>query len=166
VIGVLGLFDRREPLIAAAHDARRRRLIDLVAFLPAYDAYVLAAVGRQRTPVPAWTLAGGIAGAAIGLLFVVWTVRQWPVLIVGGKPLVALPPFLVIAFEMSILGAALCAIAAFLVASRHASRRVAAAYDISTSDARFGLLIRCGPDAADEARDVLVASGALEWRSV
>src|SRR4051812_7065393 len=138
MIGVLGLFDERDPLITAARAAHGRRLIDLIAFLPAYDRHVLEAVGPQQSPVPAWTLAGGIGGAAVGLLFVVSPVRQWPALIVGGKPLVALPPFLVIAFETSILFAAICAMGAFLVSSHRARRNVAAAYDASTSDARFG----------------------------
>src|SRR5205807_9068122 len=109
---------------------------------------------------------GGSAGGAAGLAFAIWTVRQWPVLIVGGKPLIAWPPFLIIAFEFTILLAAMAAFAAFLLGAYRARRGTRVGYDASLSDARFGLLIACTPARANEVGVLMIEHGAAAWRIV
>ena len=164
--GVMALFDSRDALLAAMSAAKSRRLAPVTAFAPAYDEQILRASDGMRSGVAGWTLAGGIAGGVTGLAFTIWTVRQWPVLIVGGKPLIAWPPFLIIAFELTILVAAIAAIAAFLLGARRARRGTRAAYDPSVSDARFGLLIECGEARAREIGVLMVEQGAATWRIV
>src|SRR5438309_10226646 len=111
--GFLGLFDARYALLRAVAASKAERLPIVTAFSPAYDAAVVAAAGAGRSTVATWTLAGGLAGAACGLALTIWTVRQWPGLIIGGKPLVSLPAFSIIAFELTILIAACAAAIAF-----------------------------------------------------
>jgi hypothetical protein len=164
--GVMGLFETREALLDAIAATRARGLGGVTAFAPAYDAGVLDASGAMRSPVAGWTLAGGIAGAVAALLFTVWTVRQWPVLLVSGKPLIAWPPFLIIAFEMTILFAAMSAMTAFLVCAHRARVRSQAAYDPSLSDARFGLLVPCPAAGASEIGALMTKLGATTWHVV
>ena len=96
----------------------------------------------------------------------VWTVRQSPVLILGGKPLVALPPFLIIAFELTILVAVCAAIVGFFVGG-HGMRRIARdAYEPSLSEARFGLLVACPTARAQFIGELMIRSGAATWRAV
>lgn len=63
------------------------------------------ALGLARTGVPALALAGGIAGAVGGYGLQVWlNVFDYPIN-VGGRPLHSAPAFIVVAFELAILGA-------------------------------------------------------------
>jgi Protein of unknown function (DUF3341) len=166
MIGVMAVFDSRDALLVAAAAAKRERLAPVTAFAPAYDERILRACGAMESSVPWWTLAGGIAGAVVGLAFTIWTVRQWPLLVVSGKPLVAWPPFLIVAFELTILVASIGAIASFLANASRARRRVRIAYDASFSDARFGLLIACTPARANEVGVLMAQHGASAWRAV
>jgi hypothetical protein len=166
MIGVLASFDARDALLRGIDDAKGESARPPTVFLPAYDRGVVAAVHAQRSIVPAWTLAGGVAGGVLGFGFLVWTARQWRVLMLGGKPLVALPPFLVIVFELVVLAAAIAAVAAFLLGTHRARRGVALAYDPSFSNGHFGLLVACGIERADEVGDRMTRCGATTWRIV
>jgi len=164
--GVVALFDSRDALLRAIDGARGRGLTPRAVFLPAYDPDVLHAAGAMRSWIPAWTLAGGVIGGALGLAFTIWVVQQWPVLRLGGKPLVSWPPFLIIAFELTVLLAALAAIAAFLLGCRRARRGVAVAYEPSMSDDQFGVLLACAADRAADVGEDMVRCGARLWRIV
>jgi hypothetical protein len=48
------------------------------------------------------TLAGALAGFFLSFAFIIYTVLDWP-LITGGKPLVSIPAFIIVAFECTIL---------------------------------------------------------------
>ncbi|WP_305042056.1 quinol:electron acceptor oxidoreductase subunit ActD [Geoalkalibacter sp.] len=64
-----------------------------------------------------FALGGGVLGFAGGLAFVCYTVLSWP-LITGGKPIVSVPPFLLIAYLLTILCGSLCAFGGFLLLAR------------------------------------------------
>ncbi|RMG68884.1 MAG: DUF3341 domain-containing protein [Calditrichaeota bacterium] len=63
------------------------------------------------------TLAGGLSGCSAGFAFTIFTSLDWP-LITSGKPLVSIPPYIVIAFELTILFGALFSLGGFLLLSR------------------------------------------------
>ena len=71
------------------------------------------AVPRPASPVRWCTLTGALIGCAAGIALPVYTMQAWP-LVVGGKPLVSIPPVVIIAFELSMLGAALGGLIGFL----------------------------------------------------
>ena len=54
------------------------------------------------SPVRLFTLIGGLTGCAAGFGMTIWMSHDWP-LVVGGKPIGAIPPYVVIAFELTIL---------------------------------------------------------------
>ena len=64
-----------------------------------------------------FTLIGGLTGATTGYLFTSLTALSWA-LPVGNKPIVGIPPFTVIAFELTVLFGGLSAFLGFLVTSR------------------------------------------------
>ena len=64
-----------------------------------------------------FTLAGGLTGAVCGFAFTIFTVKDWP-LITGGKPLISIPPFVIIVFALTILFGALASFAGFLLLAR------------------------------------------------
>lgn len=71
----------------------------------------------KRSPLRFFTLAGALSGLCLGFAFTIFTVVDWPI-ITGGKPLVSLPPFLIIAFALTILLGSLASFAGFLILGR------------------------------------------------
>lgn len=64
-----------------------------------------------------FTLAGALSGFIGGFALTIGTVLDWP-LITGGKPLISIPAFIVIVFEMTILLGATVSLLGFLLLSR------------------------------------------------
>lgn len=64
-----------------------------------------------------FTLIGAIAGLLSGFALTIGTSLDWP-LITGGKPIVSLPPYIIIAFELTILFGGILTFVGFLILSR------------------------------------------------
>jgi hypothetical protein len=75
-----------------------------------------------RSKVRFFALIGAAGGTVTGLAFTILTALSWP-LVIGGKPIVSLPPFIIIAFALTILFGALSTFAGFLLLSRLPSLR-------------------------------------------
>jgi hypothetical protein len=76
----------------------------------------------KRSKVRFFALIGAAGGTVTGLAFTILTSLSWP-LVIGGKPIVSLPPFIIIAFALTILFGALSTFAGFLLLSRLPSLR-------------------------------------------
>jgi len=76
----------------------------------------------KRSRVRFFALIGAAGGTVTGLAFTILTSLSWP-LVIGGKPIVSLPPFIIIAFALTILFGALSTFAGFLLLSRLPSLR-------------------------------------------
>jgi len=76
----------------------------------------------KRSKVRYFALIGAAGGTVTGLAFTILTSLSWP-LVIGGKPIVSLPPFIIIAFALTILFGALSTFAGFLLLSRLPSLR-------------------------------------------
>ncbi|HLP61228.1 MAG TPA: DUF3341 domain-containing protein [Candidatus Deferrimicrobium sp.] len=63
------------------------------------------------------TLAGALAGFFLSFAFIIFTVLDWP-LITGGKPLISIPAFIIIAFECTILTGGIVSLLGFLHLAR------------------------------------------------
>jgi hypothetical protein len=162
---VVAYFDSLELLEHGAREANQAGWRTISVCSPAYNETVLA-VGRPgRSPVAVASLAGGIVGLFFGLVLTVGTVRQWPGLIVSGKPLVSVPPFLIIMFELTILVASIGAAWSFLVASARARLAAREACDATTSDNRFALLLESAGPHIELSDAALQRLGAIEWRT-
>ena len=160
--GVLALFERREDLIRAIREARSAGLGSMEAFAPAPDEELVAEVRPGKSPVRWMTLAGAVTGAAAGLVLTIGTTLIWPTLITGGKPLISLPPFLIIVFELTILFGALATIGGFLIWSVAGRLRNPLPYDPRFSQGHFGLWIECREAAASRVADFIKERGAIE----
>lgn len=89
----------------------------VTTFVP-YPIHGLEEVMQEEpSKLKFFTLAGTLTGATVGFLFAALTSWVWP-LITSGKPVVSVPPFIVIAFELNILFGALMSLTGFLVLSK------------------------------------------------
>jgi hypothetical protein len=163
---VVAYFDSPQTLARAARLARERGWQPTAACSPAFNDTVLDVAGAARSPVATAALAGGVVGLLSGLMLTVWTVRQWPGLIVSGKPLVSVPPFLIIMFELTILAASIGAVGSFLVASVRSRRLARCACDARTTDDRFSLLLEATGGGAVASDEEFLRLGANEWRQL
>ncbi len=64
-----------------------------------------------------FALIGAVAGTLSGFAFTIYTALDWPIN-TSGKPLIAIPPFIIIAFALTILFGSLISFAGFLILSR------------------------------------------------
>jgi Protein of unknown function (DUF3341) len=115
--GILAEFRTADELLRAARSASAAGYTHVEAYAPFPVEGLDEAVGMRRTRVPLAALLGGIAGG-LGTYFLQWysAVIDFPVNI-GGRPLHSWPSFIPATFEITILGAALAAVAAMLIAN-------------------------------------------------
>src|ERR1041384_8031460 len=101
---ILGVFAHVDTTVRALEDLRAKGYHDLTVYTPVPAHEIEDALERDRpvSPVRLFTLLGGLTGTVSGFLLTIWSSMQWG-LIVGGKPGASIPPFVVIAFELTIL---------------------------------------------------------------
>jgi len=163
---VVGIFSHVDTTVRAIHALRNRGLSDFTVYTPVPVEEIEEAVehGRPVSPVRLFTLVGALTGTLTGFGLTIWSSLKWN-LVVGGKPVVSIPPFVIIAFELTILLAGLCTLLGLLVLGRLPSFRRSAQYDPRFSVDQFGIAVRCPAEMAEAARQCLRDAGALEVRS-
>ena len=115
--GIMAEMGSAEALLAAATRAREAGWRRIEAYSPFPVEGLADAVDFTGSRVPLATLLGGIAGG-VGGFFVQWysAVIDYPINS-GGRPLNSWPEFIPITFETTVLGAALTAVIAMIVAN-------------------------------------------------
>jgi hypothetical protein len=105
-------------------------------------------------------LIGAACGLAVAFLLTVGTQLAYP-LPTGGKPLLSLPPMLIIAYEGAMLGAILMTIVGILIESR-LPRGSLGLYDPRISQGYIGVLVSGEAALLDEARRLFEQTGAVD----
>lgn len=162
---LLAVFAENASAVRAIRALRERGHTRIEAYSPAPDDALEAALGSPSSPIHGFTLIGGLIGCASGLALTVWTSLELP-LVTGGKPIVSLPPYLIIAYESTILLAALATFAGFLIHTGLPRLQPVPWYDPRFSQDRCGVLVTTTADEALAARELLASAGAEEVRGV
>ena len=117
LLGLLAEFGTADALLGAAKRARAAGYRRLDAFSP-YPVEGMAEVLKLGDRKIGWlAFLGGICGIALALGTQIFVNRDYPIE-VGGRPLIALPAFFVVDFELMILFAVLFAILGMFVLNR------------------------------------------------
>ena len=164
---IVGVFAHVDTTVKALEELRAKGYHDLTVYTPVPVHEIEDVLERDRpvSPVRLFTLLGGLTGTTSGFLLTIWTSMQWG-LIVGGKPVASIPPFVVIAFELTILFGGVATLIGLVALGRLPRLRKTPAYDPRFSRDRFGVAVHCAPDRAASVRQILQASGAEEIRAV
>jgi molybdopterin-containing oxidoreductase family membrane subunit len=106
---------------------------------------------------------GGLTGTASGFFLTIWSAMQWG-LVTGGKPIASIPPFVVIAFELTILFGGIATLLGLIVLARLPRLRPSPTFDPRFTSDRFGIAVRVAPGADGSVREILKSAGAEEVR--
>ncbi|RMH25333.1 MAG: DUF3341 domain-containing protein, partial [Planctomycetota bacterium] len=128
------------------------------------EHHIEEALGYKESPVRVFTLVGGLCGAATGFGFTSFTSLDWP-LVTGGKPLLSIPAYVVIAFELTVLFGALATVIGLFINSRLPYVKPMVVYDPEFSAGRFGLYVTADADRIGEAREILERQQPAELRA-
>jgi hypothetical protein len=160
--GILASYEYLDSTVDAITGLRKAGF-EVKAYAPYPDHHIEHALGYDQSPVRVWTLVGGLTGTATALAFTVWTSVDWPI-VVGGKPIVSIPPYVIIMFEMTVLFGALATIIGLFVLSRLPNLKPSVIYDPEFTAGRYGVYVEADGARLDEARRILNAEQPLEIR--
>ncbi len=158
--GVLGAFDHIDGACDAIRELKASGHKDLTVYSAAPNHELEAAIGDPVSPVRLFTLIGGLTGCAAGFGVTIWMSRDWP-LLVGGKPIAAIPAYVAIGFELTILCGSLLTVIGMILLPMMKSTR-GRAYSPRFSDDRIGVFVPCGADQAASVEKVLTHHGSVE----
>lgn len=164
---ILGVFAHVDTATRAIRELRARGVRSIAAYSPVpLDEFeeALTGHGLPRSPVRLFTLVGALTGMASGFALTIWTALKWN-LITGGKPVVSIPPFVIIAFELTILLGGLCTLLGLLVTARLPSLKGSSRYDPRFSVDRFGVEVTCEAGERRAIEGLLRSAGAEEVRA-
>ncbi len=150
--GILASFDYLDSACDAIEELRKAGHTDITAY-SSYPEHALEhALGYGQSPVRVWTLVGGLTGTATGFAFTSWTSMDWP-LITGGKPILSIPAYVVIAFELTILFGALSTVIGLFINSRLPNPIPPVVYDPEFSAGMYGVYVQS--EKLDTVRAIL-----------
>jgi len=151
---VLGVFEAPSQVAASVRQLKGRGFSKLEVFSPAPFEEIDDAVDPRPSRVRYWTLGGGLLGVVTGYAMTIWMSLDWPI-VIGGKPYASIPPYTVIAFELTILFGGIATLLGLLTVGRLPKVKIDPAYSARFSGEEFGLAVEC-PD-----RDVAEIEGLL-----
>jgi hypothetical protein len=162
VPGILASFIHVDAAADAIRALRAKGLRNMVVYTPAPNHEIEEALEHRVSPVRLFTLIGGLTGCTAGFAMTIWMSYDWPV-VVGGKPIASIPPYVVIAFELTILLGSLATVAAVALFAVLMGKR-GIAYDPRFSDDQIGIFVAAGSDQIGPVEQLLRSAGAVEVR--
>ena len=82
----------------------------------------------------------------------------------GGKPIIAIPAFIPIVFEMTVLFGALSTVIGLFILSKLPDLRPAVVYDPEFTAGRYGVYIEAEGSRLEDARKIMNAEEPIELR--
>ncbi|MFQ6047364.1 MAG: DUF3341 domain-containing protein [Gemmatimonadales bacterium] len=159
--GILASYRHVDAATKAVRSLKELGYRDFTVYSPVPNVEIAQAVKHKVSPVRLWTLIGGLTGCATGFAMTLWMSYDWP-LVVGGKPIGSVIPYVVIAFELTVLFGALATIAGLLFHSWRDHRP--AAYDPRFTDDHIGIFVPCPVERRRAVEELLRSTGAEEVR--
>jgi hypothetical protein len=160
---VVGVYAHVDTTVRALEELRAKGYHDLSVYTPVPVHEIEDVMERDRpvSRVRLFTLIGALTGTLSGFTLTIWSSMQWG-LVVGGKPVASIPPFVVIAFEMTILFGGLATLIGMVVLGRLPRFKPSAAFDPRFTNDRFGVVVNCAPERSGSVREILERAGAEE----
>ena len=160
VPGVLAAFEHIDAATDAINALRARGHKDFTVYSSHPNHEIEEALETHGSPVRLFTLVGGLTGCTAGFTMAIWMNLDWP-LIVGGKAIAAVPAFVVLGFELTVLIGALSSVLGVAVLAILLRNR-GAAYHPRFTDDRIGIFVPAIGEQARAVEDLVRTAGAVE----
>jgi hypothetical protein len=141
---LLGVFEKPICVADGSRRLRDRGYRDLEIYSPVPSHELDRALDEKPSRVRIFTLVGGLTGVTAGYAMTIWMALDWPIMI-AGKPFASIPPYTIIAFELTILLGGLLTLLGLLAVGRLPKPKLGIGYSERFSAEDFGLLVSC-PD--------------------
>lgn len=158
--GLWATFEYLDDFCDVIKALRKEGFKDLTTHSPFPRHEVFEALGNPQSRVPFITLGFGAMGVIIAYTMASWMTLDW-VLPVSSKPLVSIPPFTIIAFELMILLSAYGTLTGIVVLALRETLKKGfpqsaeyRGYNRFSGD-RFGLVVRCATADFDAVKTKL-----------
>ncbi len=155
-----GVFETPGDTAAIVLRLKGRGFDNLETYSPAPFDEVDDAMDPKPSGVRLYTLIGGLVGVVTGYAVTLWMANDWQIM-VGGKPFSSIPPYTIIAFELTILfGGLMTALGLFL--SGKLGRKRDPEYQPRFSAEDFGVVVHCEDRDVAEVESLMRANNATE----
>ena len=159
--GVMGVFYYVDDATEAVKTLRQAGHKDLRVYSPVPHHEIEHALEQGPSIVRWVTFVGGVLGFTAGLSLSIYSCISYP-LVVGGKELVSLPPYMIIAYESMILLAGLTNLLGMMALARIPEVRPSAPYDPRFTEDRIGIWVPCRGDDVKQVEQLLNGHQAEE----
>jgi molybdopterin-containing oxidoreductase family membrane subunit len=156
---IMGLFKSEDSVVSTIQALKQSSYKFIRVNTPIPSHKIMDALKLKKSMVGWFTLFGGITGFIGGFALAIYTAVQWN-MIVSGKPIVAIIPFIVVGFEATILGSVFGNVLGLLTQTRLPSSKWMKYYDPRCSGDHFGVLASCEPQNEDGLKDLFQKQGA------
>ena len=156
---IMGIFKNEDNVVSAIYELKKSSYKFIRTNTPFPSHKIMGALKLKKSMVGWFTLSGGLLGFIAGFALAIYASTRWN-LIVGGKPIVAIIPFVIVGFEATILGAVFGNVLGILTHARLPSYSWLKYYDHRCSGERFGVLASCEAGREDGLKDFFQKQGA------
>ncbi|OEK05305.1 DUF3341 domain-containing protein [Roseivirga misakiensis] len=162
---IIGVYDDEDVLLDSVRKIRAAGLKIHEVYTPFPVHGLDDELGYKKSRLPIAAFMFGMLGTTLALTMQIWMLGiDWP-MIIGGKNYVALPDFVPVTFELTVLLAAFGMVGTFLVSSDLKPWKDPKLLDIRITDDRHVLAIDLAKNKAMDVGQIesaLKDSGALE----
>ncbi|TAE73049.1 MAG: DUF3341 domain-containing protein [Bacteroidetes bacterium] len=144
---LVGVFDNESKLISAIETLRAKglKIHDVYTPYPVHDLDVY--LGFKRTRLARAAFLFGITGTTLAITMQSYMLGfAWP-MIIGGKDHIAVPDFVPVTFELTVLCASLGMVATFLISNGLGPGKKALMFDPRSTDDKYVMAINLGKNS-------------------
>ena len=161
---IVGLFNDEDVLLEAVHKVRKSgvKIEEVYSPFPVHGLDEALGYKRSRLPIAAFLF--GLTGTILALTMQLYMLAfDWP-MIVGGKDFAAIPDFIPVTFELTVLLSAFGMVACFLIVSNLKPYGKPRIFDLRSTDDMHVMALNLGanPTPVDQLRQILRDCGAVE----
>jgi hypothetical protein len=162
---ILGVYDDEDVLLHAVSEVRSSgvKIHEVYTPYPVHGLEDVLGYKRSRLPIAAFLF--GMLGTILALTMQLYMMRyDWP-MIIGGKDNAAIPDFIPVTFELTVLLAAFGMVGVFMISSNLKPWAQPRIFDLRSTDDKHIMAIDIANNTSMEVakiQEILKSSGATE----